>query len=64
MLELRPLCENCAAELPPDSTESMIGFFWGARSLRVLSSSLKTCAPIVGRTFRASYSAFEKLEGQ
>lgn len=24
MLELRPICEHCATELPPDSTEAMI----------------------------------------
>lgn len=27
MLELRPTCENCAAPLPPDSTEAMICTF-------------------------------------
>jgi hypothetical protein len=27
MLELRPVCENCAVELPPESTEAMICSF-------------------------------------
>ena len=27
MLELRPICENCAAPLPPDSTDAMICSF-------------------------------------
>jgi hypothetical protein len=27
MLELRPVCENCAVELPPDSTVAMICSF-------------------------------------
>jgi hypothetical protein len=27
MLELRPICENCAVELPPDSTDAMICSF-------------------------------------
>ena len=27
MLELRPVCENCNAALPPDSTEAMICTF-------------------------------------
>jgi hypothetical protein len=27
MLELRPICENCAVELPPASTEAMICSF-------------------------------------
>jgi hypothetical protein len=27
MLELRPICENCAAELPPESTDAMICSF-------------------------------------
>ena len=24
MLQLRPICENCAKDLPPDSTEAMV----------------------------------------
>ena len=27
MLELRPICENCGKDLPPDSTEAMICTF-------------------------------------
>jgi uncharacterized protein len=27
MLELRPVCENCACPLPPESTEAMICTF-------------------------------------
>jgi uncharacterized protein len=27
MLELRPTCENCNAELPPNSLEARIGSF-------------------------------------
>ena len=27
MLELRPICEHCAADLPPDSTEARICTF-------------------------------------
>jgi uncharacterized protein len=27
MLELRPICENCAKPLPPDATEAMICSF-------------------------------------
>jgi hypothetical protein len=27
MLELRPVCENCGKQLPPDSTEAMICTF-------------------------------------
>lgn len=27
MLELRPICEHCAAALPPDSTAAMICSF-------------------------------------
>ena len=27
MLELRPICENCAVELPPESTQAMICSF-------------------------------------
>ncbi|MBC5774809.1 DUF1272 domain-containing protein [Pontibacter sp. KCTC 32443] len=27
MLEIRPICENCGKDLPPDSTEAMICTF-------------------------------------
>ena len=47
MLELRPSCECCGIELPPESTEAMICTFectWCARCVQVcLDDSCPNC---------------------
>ena len=51
MLELRPICENCKAALPPDSTEAMICSFECTFCRRCVETVLQNVCPNCGGGF-------------
>ena len=51
MLELRPVCENCAVELPPESTEAMICSFECTFCRACVDSVLGNVCPNCGGGF-------------
>ena len=51
MLELRPICENCAAPLPPDSTDAMICSFECTFCAACVEGVLQNVCPNCGGGF-------------
>jgi hypothetical protein len=51
MLELRPICENCATELPPDATNAMICSFECTFCRLCVESVLMNVCPNCGGGF-------------
>jgi hypothetical protein len=64
MLELRPACENCNKQLPPESTEAMICTFECTFCAGCVESVLHNVCPNCGGwLFSATDKTDEKLEG-
>lgn len=53
MLELRPTCENCNKQLPPESTEAMICTFECTFCARCVENVLHNVCPNCGGGFSA-----------
>jgi hypothetical protein len=53
MLELRPICENCATELPPDAANAMICSFECTFCRSCVESVLMNVCPNCGGGFEA-----------
>lgn len=52
MLDLRPNCECCDKDLPPDSTEAMICTFECTFCRQCVSTTLKSVCPNCGGDFQ------------
>lgn len=53
MLELRPVCENCATPLPPDATDAMICTFECTFCRACVEGVLGGACPNCGGSFAA-----------